>query len=256
MRPLSVASAAVLLLCCAAPVLAEEPAVPAVPPLAPAIQSSHTAVPELAAIAGVALLGISDHWVWRQATGAGGTGGQRLADFVQPIGTPAVVLPPLVLGYAAGALFDRPGLSRASVRIAGAIGLAGVTTEALKLTVGRSRPFQVLNGDPDEMRMFSGGSSFPSGHATIAFAAATALDRETDSRWVPWLAYPIAGLVGWSRIHDEKHWLSDVAAGAAVGYFAANHAENFMRSSDPIGRRLSPILQVGRGMMVGARYRF
>jgi len=229
-----------------------------IPPLqlVPTVEPSHSAVPEIAAVAGVALVGLSDHWMWQHTTGAGGRGAERLADFVRPLGTPSSLAPPLVLGFAAGTLFHRPELAHASVRMAGAIGFAGVTTEALKFVVGRSRPFQVLNGDSDDMRLFSGGTSFPSGHTTIAFAAAAALDRETGARWVPWVAYPLAGLVGWSRLHDEKHWMSDVAAGAAVGYFAANHAENFMRSNDGMARRFAPLVEAGRGVLIGARFRF
>ena len=259
--PLAVISTFVLALAlCACSRAGAEDVAPAAPPLQPALTTaapSHTAVPMLVAAAGISLVAISDHYVWQHATNSGGSSAKRLADFAQPIGTPLVLGPPLVAGFVVGRLFDRPALANASVRIGGAIGFAGVTAEALKLVVGRSRPFQVLNGDPDEMRLFSGKNSFPSGHTTVAFAAAAALDRETDSRWVPWIAYPVAGLVGWSRIHDEKHWMSDVAAGAAVGYFAAQHAENFMRSSNPVTRRFAPILGVAPdGTTVGMRVEF
>jgi membrane-associated phospholipid phosphatase len=36
---------------------------------------------------------------------------------------------------------------------------------------------------------------------------------------VPYLAYGIAGITGMSRIYDNKHWLSDVVIGSAMGHF-------------------------------------
>ena len=217
---------------------------------------SPSLLPAFAVLGGVGLLGISDHDVWKHATFAGGPGAQRLADFAQPIGTPAVIGPVLVAGFVGGLAFHNPDLTHASARMAGSIAFAVVTTQTLKTVVGRSRPGEVLNGDPDEMRLFSGHESFPSGHTTLAVAAATAIDRETDARWVPWVVYPVAGLVGWSRIHDQMHWMSDVAAGAAVGYFATSAADNFLRSDNGVTRRFSPIFGVGKGVTVGARVQF
>lgn len=217
---------------------------------------SPSLMPAFATLGGVALLGLSDHYVWQHATFTGGPGAQRVADFAQPIGTPAVIAPALAAGFLGGLAFGKPALAHASARMAGSIAFAAVTTQTLKIVAGRSRPGEVANGDPDEMRFFSGHQSFPSGHTTFAFAAAAALDRETSARWVPWVAYPVAGLVGWSRIHDQMHWTSDVAAGAAVGYFAANAAENFLRSRNRVTARLAPIIGAGGGTTVGVRYQF
>lgn len=62
-------------------------------------------------------------------------------------------------------------------------------------------------------------SSFPSGHTTAAFAAATVFAVEFRNKPViPIVAYSIATLVGVSRITENKHWASDVLAGAALGY--------------------------------------
>ncbi len=62
-------------------------------------------------------------------------------------------------------------------------------------------------------------SSFPSGHTTAAFAAATVFAVEFKNRPViPIVAYTIASLVGVSRITENKHWATDVFTGAALGY--------------------------------------
>jgi membrane-associated phospholipid phosphatase len=66
---------------------------------------------------------------------------------------------------------------------------------------------------------FGKGSSFPSGHAAGAFSIATVIaERYDDHKWVPWMAYGIAGLFSFSRILDRAHYPSDVFLGAALGY--------------------------------------
>jgi len=78
-------------------------------------------------------------------------------------------------------------------------------TALLKEVVGRARP----NGQDD--------MSFPSGHASNAFAlAAVAAHHFGWKVGVP--AYCAAGAVALSRMQQNAHYLSDVTAGAALGY--------------------------------------
>jgi membrane-associated phospholipid phosphatase len=58
--------------------------------------------------------------------------------------------------------------------------------------------------------------SFPSGHAVNAFAAASVLERHFGFR-AAWPTLALAGYVGVSRLHENRHFLSDVLFGAAVG---------------------------------------
>lgn len=70
-------------------------------------------------------------------------------------------------------------------------------------------------------------SSFPSGHTTVAFAAATVFALEYKNKpWVPILAYSAASLIGLSRITENKHWTSDVVVGAALGYLTGRQVVN------------------------------
>jgi len=63
------------------------------------------------------------------------------------------------------------------------------------------------------------GSSFPSGHAAAAFSIATVMARRYGQhKWVPWVAYSVAGLISISRVPDMAHFPSDVFLGAALGY--------------------------------------
>lgn len=68
---------------------------------------------------------------------------------------------------------------------------------------------------PDE----SGYNSFPSGHTATAFAAAELLNQEFKDRspWIGYAGYTIASATGILRMYNNKHWLSDVVAGAGFG---------------------------------------
>jgi membrane-associated phospholipid phosphatase len=64
-----------------------------------------------------------------------------------------------------------------------------------------------------------GNGSFPSGHTIEAFAVATIIARRYGNhRWVPYAAYGLASVVGFSRLTLNVHFLSDVVMGGALGY--------------------------------------
>jgi membrane-associated phospholipid phosphatase len=84
--------------------------------------------------------------------------------------------------------------------------VAQTMTYGLKYTVRRERPTE-------------SSPSFPSGHATVAFTSAAVLERHLGWKAaVP--AYAVATYVAASRLHENRHFLSDVAFGAAVGIVA------------------------------------
>lgn len=90
-------------------------------------------------------------------------------------------------------------------------GLGVISTAAvvqpMKRIIGRERP----NG--------SDSKSFPSGHTSTAFAAAEFLNQEYGQQypWVSVAGYATAGLTGYLRMYNDKHWLGDILAGAAIG---------------------------------------
>jgi len=68
------------------------------------------------------------------------------------------------------------------------------------------------------------GSSFPSGHTIAAFSVATVIARRYRShRWVPWVAYGLAGTIAFSRISLKAHFPSDVFLGTVLGYAIARY---------------------------------
>ena len=68
-------------------------------------------------------------------------------------------------------------------------------------------------------RGVGGFGSFPSGHTVAAFSVATVFaERYRSHRWVPWVAYGLASVVGLSRLNVQAHFPSDIFLGAALGY--------------------------------------
>ena len=88
-----------------------------------------------------------------------------------------------------------------------------------KLALGRPRPEESL--DADGYNPFSGQDAMPSGHSTVAFALATSLADDINRTWASVGLYTVATGVAWSRLNDNRHWLSDVAAGALIGITSA-----------------------------------
>jgi membrane-associated phospholipid phosphatase len=97
-------------------------------------------------------------------------------------------------------------------------------TEVSKLITRRLRPSDIPP-DGDFGRSWSRAdvrfpsvASFPSGHTGAAFALAGVISaRYRDHRWVPWVAYGAATLVGLSRITLQAHFPSDVFVGGVLG---------------------------------------
>lgn len=92
--------------------------------------------------------------------------------------------------------------------IAGAAGLS----IASKRVIGRARPTEEAGTWSRSANRSN--ASFPSNHATVAFAAVTPFAQEYDA---PWL-YGVAALASMGRVADRQHWVSDVVAGGVLGY--------------------------------------
>jgi hypothetical protein len=109
--------------------------------------------------------------------------------------------------YATGWFAKKGGLARTGGDIMRAQLLGQAYVQALKFTVQRERP----DGSNDV--------SFPSGHAASAFATAGVLQQHYGWKvGIP--ATLVAGYVATARVHDNKHYLSDVIFGAAMGIAA------------------------------------
>ena len=107
---------------------------------------------------------------------------------------------------AVGRLTDRPRISKVGADLFRAHLLSQAVTGAIKISVRRTRP--------DGTNL-----SFPSGHTSTSFASATILQHHLGWKaGVP--AFAVASYVAAARIQEERHYLSDVVFGAAIGIAA------------------------------------
>lgn len=121
-------------------------------------------------------------------------------------------------------------------------GIMGVSTTAGKKIFGRERPDGADH------------SSFPSGHTANAFASAEFLNQEYRdvSPWIGYAGYTVAAATGVLRMYNNKHWLSDIVAGAGVGiastkiaYLIYPHLRKLIIGKQSMHYVLAPAYQQG-----------
>ncbi len=115
--------------------------------------------------------------------------------------------------------------------------ISGLVSQLLKHLINSPRPrafFQAGNHIHiiDNITA-TGNSSFPSGHATSAFALATILALLSNDKKLSCLYLFAAILVAYSRIYLSQHFLDDVLAGAVIGLFVAIVVYSFFKSGGP-----------------------
>jgi membrane-associated phospholipid phosphatase len=111
---------------------------------------------------------------------------------------------------------DKP-MVRNGIKTGLSIGLNIVVTYGLKYAVNRPRPFIQYPNDIIQRDSNVGKYSFPSGHTSSAFAAATAVTLSTKKWYIAVPSYLYASAVGYSRMRLGVHYPSDVVSGMIVG---------------------------------------
>jgi hypothetical protein len=141
---------------------------------------------------------------------------------LRQFGEYTVQVPALAGVYALSLWTDNDKLHEFSKAALSAYGLSAMYTVAIKGITNTSRPTTQFE---------NGHYGFPSYHASSTFAIAAVIDEYYG--WEAALpAYVLAGLVGWSRIDQREHDLSDVLFGSVLGFVvgktvAAAHLEKY-----------------------------
>ncbi|MDO4763249.1 MAG: phosphatase PAP2 family protein [Flavobacteriaceae bacterium] len=108
----------------------------------------------------------------------------------------------------------RHNLKERLIITATAYTIAGIGVNSIKYTTKVMRPDQ------------SQANSFPSGHTTTAFVGAEILWQEykDENIWIGITGYTLATTTGIMRIINNRHWITDVIAGAGLGILSAKIA--------------------------------
>lgn len=136
-------------------------------------------------------------------------------------------------GLAAGFYLVGRATGNERARETGLLGGEALVDGALVFTVlknisQRPRPTH----DDAHAEFFDGGHSFPSGHATSAWALATVVANEYhERRAVQFAAYGLATAVSVSRYTGRNHFLSDIVVGSAIGYGVGRYV--YRKHHDP-----------------------
>lgn len=163
--------------------------------------------------------------------------------------------------FGAGLLFEDERTRDTGFLAASAVLQTFLVDAVLKGVTGRQRPGAAdgvdhWTGPAAFFKRFEKGrssfyESFPSGHTASSFALATVVALRSRSPWVGVAAYGAAAAVGLSRAVLDKHWLSDVVAGAVVGHLVARLV---VRGHDRPARLVPTLACGGRGFVLGLSY--
>ena len=160
-------------------------------------------------------------------------------------------------GYFGFSLLDMDEPRSIVVEMGIATVLAQTAILPLKLGVGRARPVDGLGAS--HFTSFSSRDSFPSGHATQAFAMASVISMRSTEPWVGICAYGAASLVAVSRLETRAHFASDVLAGALVGTLVGRTVVSIDRGvRSRVGKaeiKISPALAPDfKGVTISAKF--
>jgi membrane-associated phospholipid phosphatase len=167
--------------------------------------------------------------------------GQDITKIGDVVGNPGVQAGVMGLTYTLGQFIGDPTMTQAGKSMAETMIFTSLTTIALKGIFNRERP----NGH-DHL-------SFPSWHASATFGNATVLAEYYGwEAGIP--AYLIALFVGWTRIEDDSHFVSDVVTGAAIGCIYGHAVSRYSMRVNPSVSIEPVVMEDGPGVRASMRF--
>ena len=153
--------------------------------------------------------------------------GRTISDIGNGFGDPVIVYGSLFALSAGSKALGKKGVYGVVSRALKSALLAGGVTAVLKTIAGRERPLDSIDDAYSFHPLSFKDNSLPSGHSALAFALATSFARETADKWTDLGFFTLATVTAYARMHDDKHWASDVVLGAGVGILSARFVHRF-----------------------------
>lgn len=143
--------------------------------------------------------------------------------------------------YLYGLIGKNDYMRELGLQIGEAMLYAGVTTLAIKISLGRSRPFRNEgNSEFDVFQFDDSKYSFSSGHSSLAFAFSTVAAEQIDNFFWKAAWMTAAALVASGRIYQDVHWFSDVVMGASIGYFIGRLVVSYHKKEQQLPNEVIP----------------
>ncbi len=122
--------------------------------------------------------------------------------------------------YLGGMVFRDKKAKETALLCLESVALAQGITKGMKYLVGRTRPSGdegAFHFDPLEFPPPSSSLSFPSGHATTAFALSSVIAEQYGNFLLTTALYGWAAAVALARVNNDAHFFSDVVWGGVIG---------------------------------------
>jgi membrane-associated phospholipid phosphatase len=160
-------------------------------------------------------------------------GSDKASPFFSFLGNGATLAGLSAAIYIAGEFGNDVGLRRTALLSLESLAASSILAWTLKFVSGRARPYTDESSRSFHSFAFKNSYwSMPSGHAVASFSVATVIAEQVEGPLVDAIAFSLATLIGISRIHDNKHWASDVFFGSALGYFVGKKICDLNRRKD------------------------
>lgn len=180
----------------------------------------------------------------------------RLADVGDFLGQPEHNYPFMLLLWSSGVVSKNEWLRDTGIMLFASVTTSGILQTIGKDVVGRARPSD--GDDAFNFRPFGGAAhhSFPSGHTMLALATSWILARQVKPVPLKVFFYSLPVLVGWSRVYDQAHWVSDVLLGSALGIACAEAVVRiYPKLKDKLREQQGlSLLPTGRGLSLTYRF--
>ena len=185
------------------------------------------------------------------------TTSRDISKFAEHMGDGRYLLPGLGGFYLLGLATKDVRANRTALLGLESFVISGLLTQVVKFGFHRHRP---SSGDPydtwDGPSTSSKNLAFSSGHSAVAWAFATTVATEYgDVPYVAPVAYTLATLTSLSRVHDNKHWASDIFVGAALGYFTSKAISAYHPIGNTQNVSIKPRME-GKNLLLTVNYNY
>jgi membrane-associated phospholipid phosphatase len=141
----------------------------------------------------------------------------HFARVINPLGTGRCLIPAMAISFVGATAIGNRALERGTLNTVAGYVASDITESALKPLLGRERPH--VTGNSRRFHAFTRSGdwhSFPSAHVAHITSIVEAISEQSHSGALSGVGDLLVSLVGWDRVYEDQHWISDVTATVAI----------------------------------------